>query len=392
MKPKVLLVGGPDVDLRIALIQRLRADFDVVALGTSHACADRFAAAGLRFQHYPMTRNASPLQDLRALHALYRWMRAERPALVHTLDTKPTVWGRLAARAARVPVVIGTIPGLGMLYSHDDRPAQWVRTLYEPLQGLACRLSDMTVFQNPEDLDLLVSRRVAVAHKSMLIHGSGISTDQFRPTSDATAALADRLATRRELGIGAEDVAVLLVTRLTRSKGVLDYAAAARLAGKKTARLQFLLVGPQDCGAADALTDGELAEVAASVRWLGERRDVPRLLAACDVFACPTYYGEGVPRALLEAAASGLALVASDVPGCRAVVVHGRSGMLVPPRQPGELALALVDLARDAPRRERLGAAARQVVEERFDLDVIAAATIGLYHRLLRLAASAHTP
>lgn len=383
-KPKVLLVGGPDVDARLDLMRLLSKRFEVAAAGSEPALESRFTAAGFRFRAFPMTRRASPLADLGTFRALVRLLREERPDVVHAFDTKPTVWARLAARRAGVPVVVGTIPGLGSLFASGAARALAARILYEPLQALACRAADLTIFQNEDDRREFEARSIVPRGKSAIVPGSGVRTDLFRP--DVPTERRDAL--RREWGVAGDDIVVTMVARLARPKGVLEFAAAARGAaaratGGKLPRIRFVLVGPEDTGGVDRLARHELDEVRAAVTWLGARTDVKEILAASDVFALPSYYREGFPRALVEAAAMALPLVAADVPGSREVVRHRENGYLVPPRDVPALTDALAALASDAGLRRSFGAASRRLAESAFDLGRIAELTGALYLSLL---------
>jgi glycosyltransferase involved in cell wall biosynthesis len=174
-----------------------------------------------------------------------------------------------------------------------------------------------------------------------------------------------------------------MVTRIIRSKGVGDFGEAARLLRGGSTADHFLLVGEPDVESRDALNNSEWDSLQRSVHSLGTRTDVAAILGITDVFVLPSYYREGVPRALLEAAASGKALITTDLPGCRDVVRHDSTGLIVPPRNPKRLAEAIASLAIDPGRRVRLGLAARQFAVTRFDLHKVAAAMRQLYLDLL---------
>ncbi|HWP38075.1 MAG TPA: glycosyltransferase family 4 protein [Gemmatimonadales bacterium] len=375
------LIGGPDVDARIDLMRALALDFEPHALGSNPAAADRFAAAGFQFDSYPLSRMAAPLADLRTLSCLAVILRRERPAIVHTFDTKPAVLGRLAARVAGVPVVIGTIPGLGSLYVDGGWRARATRAVYEPLQALASHLSDLTLFQNDDDLRELRRRRIVPRGKTAIVPGSGVCTDFFRPDLEP----GDLAPLRTELGLGQDEVVVTMISRLTRSKGVLEYAAAAAIVRQQEPATRFLLAGSADQDSLERLSQTELETVARSVTWLGQRKDVKHLLAVTSVFVLPSYYREGIPRALLEAAAMGLPLVTVDVAGSRDVVRNGINGLVVPQKDPAALAHAILQLAGDPALRRRFGQASRRLAVERFELRVIAARLRAIYHHLLDL-------
>jgi glycosyltransferase involved in cell wall biosynthesis len=358
-------------------MEALGRDFDVCALGTEPALAGSFARKGLRYRTYRMSRGASPLGDLYSLWRLVRIFREERPAVVHTFDSKPGIWGRLAAKLSGVPVVVGTLPGLGSLYAAPSWKGRLVRLVYQPLQTLACHAADLTTFQNEDDAREFERRRVVPAARAAVIPGSGVQTAVFAPAAPEAAA-------ELRTGIGLDgDIVALMITRLVRSKGVLEFAAAAKAARSANPAVTFLLVGPEDADSLDAMTPEELDDVRDSVTWLGQRDDVRDVLAAADIFVFPSFYREGVPRVLLEAASMGLPLVAADVPGSRDVVEDGVNGFLVPPRDATAIAEAVLRLAAAPELRQRFGANSRERALARFDLTHVAARIEAVYRDLL---------
>ncbi len=379
-RARVLIVGGEDVHARIDLMRGLAGDYAVAAAGSDPNLAPAFARAGFPYFAYPLTRGVGPLGDSSAFLALWRLMRAYRPDVVHAFDTKPGVYGCLAARLAGVSVVVGTVTGLGSLYGDDGRGSPAVRWVYEILQRLTSRFSDRTVFQNRRDLEEFVARRVVPAGKAALIAGSGVATDVLDP---ARIADAERRAVRASLVIPADAPLVTLVARVIRSKGVEEFVAAARQVRQQRPGTQFLLVGPADRDSVDSFRADELAEFGRVVTWPGPRRDVPQVLAASDVFVLPSYLREGIPRVLLEAAAMGLPLVTTDTPGCNDVVEDGVNGFLTPPRDPAALGRAVLTLLDRPELCRRFGAESRRRAVERFDLAVVVRETRRHYRELL---------
>jgi glycosyltransferase involved in cell wall biosynthesis len=361
-------------------MERLRDEFELVAVGAGPEAA--FEGTGFRYLSYAPDQHArvSPLDDARAFLALARIFRAERPQIVHAFDTKAGVWGCLAARFAGVPSAIGTVNGLGFLFRGETPRERFISRAYQTLQRLACRASRATVFQNPDDARVFVAAGITRPERVVLVPGSGVATDQLDP---AHYPAEDRARLRAELGLGAEDVAVIMVTRVIRSKGVLDLLAAARSLRADHPRLRFVLVGAHEPESMDCLAADELEALERELLWLGPRCDVPALLAAADLMAFPSGYGEGIPRVLLEAASMALPIVTTDAPGCREVVEPGVTGLRVPVAAPEALAAAIASLADDERLRARLGAAARARATERFDLGVITDRTRQLYRELL---------
>jgi len=378
--PKVVFVGGPDVDARLELMHCLSASATMSALGSRPGLRERFRAEGFAYAPYLLSRRVNPVVDLVTLGQLTLLFRRLRPQIVHAFDTKPGVWGCLAARLAGVPVVVGTLTGLGALYASDRLGTRVARGIYQALQALTCRLSDLTVFQNPDDARQFIASGVVPSGKAMVIPGSGVSTEAFDPASVSEA---DRNRVRRELGVQPEDTVVTMISRVIRSKGVLEFMAAALDAATHSPRVRWVLVGPEDHEAADRLTAAELARLKRTVTWAGPRQDIPAVLAATDIFALPSAYREGVPRVLVEAASMGLPIVTTDSPGCNAVVEDGVNGFLIPAHDPRALGQAIGRLVADPELRHRFGAASRRRAVEGFSLSRVADLTSSVYRRLL---------
>lgn len=387
--PHVMIVGGPDVDARLELMGRLRGPFTLGALGTSPAIGGRFAMAGFAYGTYSTGAGLSPAGDLRGLAELVALLRRAQPAIVHAFATRPCVWGRIAARLAGVPVVVGTLPGLGSLYAGDGPRVRAARAAYRPLQRLACRLADRTIFQNGDDLRQLVAEGVVAPERALVIPGSGVPTALY---AQGRVGEEERARARAELGLRSGEVVVTMIARVIRSKGVMEFARAARELAAQGSPARFVLVGPAVESSVDRLSAAELAELRLSVTWPGPRRDVAAVLAVSDLFVLPSAYREGVPRALLEAAAMGLPLVSTDTPGCRDVVADGENGLLVPPGDAAALAAAVGRLAAAPELRRLMGPASRRRAVERFDLDVVAARTAELYQTLLAQRGLAPAP
>src|SRR5262245_4879840 len=380
VRPRVLIVGGVDVRARIPLMERLADEFELVAVGAGAEPA--FAGTGFRYLRYAPGQHArvSPLDDARAFLALCRIFRRERPQLVHAFDTKAGVWGCLAARLAGVPSAVGTVNGLGFLFRRDTWRQRLLSRSYQALQALACAASSATVFQNPDDAEVFVAAGMVRRDRVVLVPGSGVRTERLDP---ARFSHEDRAALRGALGIEPSHVAVIMVTRVIRSKGVLDLLAAARALAKSRPRLRFVLVGADEPDSMDSLSVADLGSLRRELIWTGPRNDVPALLAAADVMAYPSGYGEGIPRVPLEAASMALPIVTTDAPGCREVVEPGVNGLLVPIGDPAALAAAVAKLADDPELRARFGQQGRERAIARFDLGVIAERTRLLYRELL---------
>ena len=355
---------------RLALLRRMLADgWRVIAVAPRDAASERLVAAGVEWVALPIAREiARPLRHLRLARALTGIYRATRPALVHHFTANPIIYGSVAARLAGVPAVVNALPGLGAVFQSArwDAPLlrAWLRAAYRVVTRLP---NSRTIFQNGDDRDAFVRAGVAPPATAVLIHGSGVDTDAFRPRPEPE-------------GIPT----VLFCGRMLRSKGLDDLVAAARLLRDWRVACRVRLVGPCDARHTGAMPAQRLRqwEREGLVTWDGRRDDMPAVYAAAHVVVLPSHGGEGVPRSLIEAAACARALVATDVPGCREIVVHQGTGLLVPRRDPQRLAQALAQLIGDAPQRQRLAQAGRALAVSRFAQRAVIEATLDVYRGL----------
>lgn len=376
---RLVHVTTSDVSLALLLGPQLRAFVDagmeVTGVSAPGPFVGQLAEWGVR--HQPLhhaTRSVAPAKDLAALFELERLLRRLRPDIVHTHNPKPGLYGRLAARAARVPGIVNTVHGL--YATPEDPPTR--RAVVYGLERLASSCSQVELVQNPEDIPVL--RRVGVPQEKLILLGNGVDLARFRPRPGPK----DAAQARAAMGLATDAVVVGTVGRLVWEKGfreLFDAAAALRTARPEVV---FAVVGPDDPAKADALgrDDLEAARAAARIVFTGERDDVEDLYPGFDIFVLPSYR-EGFPRSAMEAAASGLPVIATDIRGCRQVVSHGETGLLVPVRDSGALAGAIADLAGDADRRSALGAAGRRKAESEFDERDVIRATLAVYERVV---------
>jgi glycosyltransferase involved in cell wall biosynthesis len=361
-----------------------REGFRVLAAGTGDASG--FDRAALPYHPFRFTRSANPLSDLRSLSALTRIMDEVKPDIVQSFDTKPNILVPVAARRARPTKIVRTVNGMGWLYSSNSPAALALRPAYSVMNRLAARSTAATVFQNSEDKAFFEQHRMIGDSLSRLIPGSGIDIDGFIRPAATDASL---VALRRELGLDGCEV-VLTVTRLSRQKGIPTLLEAASLVHAIRPSVRFLLVGPREGEGRSAIAPSEIEAHSPYVIATGRRSDVPSLLALADVFAFPTEYREGVPRALLEAALAGLPIVATRMPGCTDVVEDGRTGLLVPPRAPRDLARAVLHLMAEREAGRAMATRASELVRRDFSLARTVARYADLYAELL--AAGPGTP
>jgi glycosyltransferase involved in cell wall biosynthesis len=340
------------VNFRSGLVGALRgAGYRVVALSPPDAWAPRLEGIGAEHVAVPMdSAGVSPARDLALLVRYRRELKRLRPAAFLGYTAKPNIWGSLAAQSLGIPV-INNVSGLGTAFIRQGLLTRIVTSLYRA----AFRRSATVFFQNGEDRDLFVSRRIVAPDKAALLPGSGIDLERFAP--------------RPREGGGGGRFAFLMVARLLWDKGVREYVEAARLVRAKFPEARFRLLGFLDAVNRTAVPRAEVDAWVAEglIDYLGDAEDVRPFLADADCVVLPSYR-EGLPRVLLEAAAMGRPLIASDVPGCRHVAEEGVNGFLCAARDAGSLAGAMTRMLRlSAGERAAMGEAARARVEAEFD-------------------------
>ena len=363
-----------------------RAGFDLHAVASPGTFLRAFGEREQVTVHaVPMERRITPLKDLRALWRLWRLLRRIRPAIVHAHTPKGGLLGMIAAWLARVPVRVYHMRGAPFVTATGARRAILRRT-----ERISCALAHEVLAVSHGLRDVAIREGICPGGKiRVLLGGSGNGVDatgRYRPQPEPV-----RLAARAELGIPPDALVIGFVGRLVREKGVAELAEAWRRLREEHPRLHLLVIGPEE--EADALPASVLAALRADARvhLTGPDWNTPRLYAAMDVVALPTYR-EGFPNVPLEAAAMELPVVATAVAGCVEAVRDGVTGTLVPPRNPAALAVALRRYVSEPALRARHGAAGRRRVLAEFRQEAIWEALANEYRRLLERTPAARRP
>jgi glycosyltransferase involved in cell wall biosynthesis len=376
-RPRLLYLITEDWYFRLHWIGLARAARDA---GFEVLLAMRVQEHGLEirgqgFKLFPINllrRSVNPIRELLAVIELARLYRAEKPDLVYHVAVKPILYGSLAARLAGIPSVINVFAGLGYTYTSDEWKARLFRLLLKFGLNAACNSSgSIAVFQNEEDQAQLVRDHAVRRSHTRVIRGTGVDTDRFRPTSEESG-----------------DPVILLPCRMLWDKGVGEFLEAARLVKRQKPRVRFVLVGRCDEENPASIQSVQLHrwQEEGAIEWWGHRSDMPAVLGHAAVVVLPSYR-EGLPVSLLEAAACGKPIVATDVPGCRDVVRHRVNGLLVPPKNATALAEAIAVLLENPGLRNELGSRGRDIVVKEFSSTLVTRQTLALYDELLHRGA-----
>ena len=352
---------------REALIRHfLDSDWGVVIATADDAEGRHLASLGAHLEPIHFNRGGLAIgSDIKAYRRLRTICRHWRPSLVQQFHAKPVIAGSIAARRllGKTVRVVNTITGLGATFLGSRLQSRMVEFGFRK----ALSLADATVFQNKDDRAMFLERELVPPKAARLITGSGVSIDRFPPIN--------------RLGRDSNTLTIVMISRLLKQKGIAEFVEIASRIRQRLPKVRFLLAGESEPMHPDTISDDWLRKQT-NIDFVGRLADVSTSLSEADVFLFPSYYREGVPRVVMEAAAAGLPAVAFDVPGVKEAVRDGRTGYLVPARDVDAMTAAVAKLVDDETLRLKMGRAARELAEASFDIRDIQSKYLSLYQSL----------
>jgi len=352
--------------------EALRRGWDVCLIARMGKHAEELKALGIRTIHVDVDRGGlNPMSDLaysRKLAAIYR---IEKPDIIHHVAMKPCLFGSIAAWMSGQKKMVNAIAGLGTVFSEESSKMKLVKPFVRiAFKQFLDRGTSKLLVQNTDDFQEFEKQIGFSRDKIRVIRGSGVDMEEFQPLE--TRALSDVPM-------------VVLVSRLLIAKGIPELIKAARILKERKVVCRIVLVGDVDHDNPHAVPEQMLSQ-AVDAGWIeawGRRKDIADIYRQADIATLPSYYREGIPKTLLEAAASGLPIVTTDSVGCRETVEDGVNGFLVPVKQPEPLADALEKLISDDDLRNRMGLASRQKALAEFDIKHVVSETFKIYDEVL---------
>lgn len=347
-----LAIAAREAGFEVTVVTRVSNHDDVIAKAGLGVIDIRFARWSI-----------NPCGALAAILELAAIYRRERPDIVHHVALKPVLFGSIAAWMAGVGRRVNSLNGMGWVFSSRNGIAVLLKPLIRSSLRRVLRSAEVIV-QNEDDARLVSQLGLRNIH---LIRGSGVDIEQFQPV--------DR---------DDPEPVVVLVARMIWGKGVQEFVDASQLLAARGVQARFALVGAPDAENRAGIPEYVLRawDEQGIIEWWGARDDISAVLKSCHIACLPTYYGEGLPKSLLEAAASGLPIVTTDSPGCRELVADGDNGVLVPARDVQAVANALQKLILDKHLRERMGARSRELAVEQFTEQKVIDETLAIYRKL----------
>ncbi len=346
-----------------------RAGFEVVVATRVNRHGELIRNEGFSVCDLRLCRGSlNPWRELKSLREIIGVYLREKPSIVHHVALKPVLYGSIAAYFAKPGVVVNALAGLGSAFASKSMLSACLRLgIKAALKRLLVGSGRCVVVQHDADQDFLRSLRVPDASVTV-IPGSGVDMHTFQPSQPPEG-----------------EIVVTMVSRMLWHKGVGEFVGAARLLRTWGLNVRFWLVGDPDPENPASISNRQIDAWKSEdiVTLMGERPDVPAVWAASHIAVLPSFYREGVPKSLIEAAACARPIVATNGPGCRDVVVHGKTGYLVPERDVSTLAATIRRLVEDRDLCLRLGRAAREHVEQRFSAERVAGQTMQVYASML---------
>jgi glycosyltransferase involved in cell wall biosynthesis len=345
------------------------AEVWVITANTGHK--QEIESYGFKFIDFPFTRRGTNIfKEATNLPRLYNLYRKIKPDLVHHVSIKPVIYGSIVARILKKIKVINAVTGMGFAFSDDDK-ATGINTIVKRAYRIALNNRNVrVVFQNEVDRDVFIQKGLVKQVQTVLIQGSGVDTQVYKPSV---------------FSIAGADLIVLLASRMIWDKGIKEFVKAAEIVKKEIPNVRFILAGKADNGNPNVVPVETLREWERQnkIEWLGHHEDMVSLLQKATIVTLPTYYPEGVPKILIEAASSGRPIITTNRPGCRDIVRHGENGILIPEKDTHALADAILMLLNNPELRESYGKNGRQLVIDQFSEEKVVSETMNLYDELL---------
>lgn len=376
---KIAQVATSGISVRLLLLDQIKAleadGHEVLAICAQDPWVEAARDAGVKVETISMEREISPLRDVRSLLALTQLFRRHKFDVVHTHTPKAGLIGPIAARLAGVPRVVHTIHGL-LFHDRMPRSSQAFFWLPEKITAMFCH---HLLSQSREDMERAIRSHLCDANKIFYL-GNGIDVEYFAPSSQDV-----RAKKLREIGLESSDFVVGSVGRLVREKGFMELFAAAEILRARHPQFRFVVIGPREKDQNDALDipymeDLQRRGVVHFVNWCDDMR---AWYAAMDIFVLPSYR-EGIPRACMEASAMMRPVVATDIRGCREIVLDGETGLLVPPRDVSALVEQIERLYRETSLAKRMGTLGRQHIVKNFRIKDVCSRLCNFYRQFGR--------
>lgn len=372
----IVFLGGEDVSARIDISNQLiQKDCHIEILGSESP--ESFVSSGIKYQQFYLNREFDVLGDIKSLFQIRKILKKySKETIVHAFDTKLTILLPIAAIGLGNIKVVRTINGMGRIFTASNLKNKILKFVYKCIQRSLKRIVDYTIFQNSDNYNFFVNSKLTCKSKSIVIKSSGINLKEYsNKVDDSTKS--NLLTKYVEFE---NSTTFILVSRLIKQKGILNYLEAAKLCHFAGLRYNFLLIGQIDSNK-DGVPIEEINKYKKYVNYLGRKNNIKELLSIADVFVLPSYYSEGVPRVLLEASAMSLAILTTKMPGCNDVLINGVNGLMININDSSNLFEKMKFIAEDQELLKQMKINSKKHVEN-FSLEKVATECFEIYKKI----------
>lgn len=358
---KIMLISSDTkslIDFRGDLmIQMKEKGHEIIAVAPENEFLEEFNKMGVRFEQLKFNRaSTSILGDISFYFKVKLLIKSEKPDMVFSYALKPVIYGSISAKKCGVNKIYSLLPGLGHAFNRDNLSFKdrLVNKIVKLLLRYACKYNKRVIVQNPDDKEELINEGIVSEYKIERVNSSGVNMDKFKPTEYP------------------ENITFIMISRLLKNKGVLEYISAAKNIKKEYKKVKFLLVGPLDSNPL-SLSKIELENLIADgcVEYLGVTNDVREYISRSSVFVLPSYYREGVPRSTQEAMAMGRPIITTDWIGCRETVIDKYNGYLIQAKNTNQLEEAMRNFIKDPYLIKNMGENSIKYCKEKFEVNII---------------------
>ena len=367
---KIILFANTDwylYNFRLKLAETLiKMNNDLFLVSPAGRFADRLRVSGYKWKEIKLSRSGiNPFNEIWTIIRLTQLYQRERPDLVHHFTSKCVLYGSIAAKFAGVTRIVNSVTGMGYVFTKNNLLTFFLKPFVNFFYKIALTNSRV-IFQNQKDIDYFISHQMIKGSQCALIPSSGVDIEKFCPAPYQNG-----------------DPLIVLPARMLKDKGIEEFVEAATLLKNKGVKARFALVGMPDQGNPSSISEFQLKIWSSSekIEYWGWQEDMVSVYQKASVVCLPSYR-EGLAKGLIEAAACGRALVASDIPGCREVVMQGVNGYLVPTKQAVPLADAIERIITDKRLMARMGKESRKIAVRDFSVEKINRETIFEYNKL----------
>lgn len=377
---KIAFLSHLDLNLylfRLDLMKTLLSkEWEVYALFPEGAYSKKMKEYGIECVHYKIERKSlNPLKEIRAIFDIKTKLIQIKPHILHTFTVKPNIYGTIAGKMARVPIIVNSITGLGSFFVENSLKAQVIRKTILKLYKFTMQYSNAVIFQNQDDMSFFINKKILKKEKAILIKGSGIDTELWRPIEKKQK--------------NTYPIKIISIARLIKHKGIEEYLRVAEILKKEFKnKVELILIGDFYDGNPYSISKNLLHKyiknkVIVYYNWI-PIESVKNILSQSDIFVLLSYYREGLPRTGIESLSLRLPIITTDVPGCRELVEDGKNGFFVPVKNVDKVVEKLKLLIENPTLRHKFGEYSRQKAVTEFDVKLIVEKHLDLYLKFLK--------